>query len=83
MVRWFLLAPAALAVASPFPTPAEQTAEQISNFERIRAKAKGASLAATPQVLAYFDSQPFRGMLRDCCPKIAQLPAEETTVEPN
>lgn len=30
------------------------------------------------QVLAYFDSQPFRGMLKDCCPKIADLPAEDS-----
>lgn len=78
MARWLL--PALLGSAlglEPFPTPPEQTAEQISNFQGIRARAKDASLAATPQVLAYFNSQPFRGMLKDCCPKIADLPAEE------
>lgn len=29
------------------------------------------------QVLAYFDSEPFRAMLKDCCPSIANVHSED------
>jgi len=60
-----------------YPTPPEQTADQLEIMERARARAKVASAAATPSVLAFFDSTPFRQMLKDCCSAVADLPADE------
>jgi len=80
MPRWLLLAATIASIhgaVEPFPTPPEQTDEQISNFARTKARAKEASEAATPMVLAYFDSEPFRAMLKDCCPSIADVTSEE------
>ena len=68
-----LLLPLVLA----YPTPAEQTPDQLEIMERAKARAKAASAAATPSVLAFFDSTPFRQMLKDCCPEVADLPADE------
>ncbi|CAK9070831.1 unnamed protein product [Durusdinium trenchii] len=73
MARLWVLLPLALA----FPTPPEQTQEQVEIFEKAKARAKAASEAATPQVLAFFDGTLFREMLKDCCPAVAHLPASE------
>lgn len=72
MVCWLLL-PLVLA----YPTPPEQTSDQLEIMERARARAKVASAAATPSVLAFFDSAPFRQMLKACCSAVADLPADE------
>ena len=74
MVRLCLLP---LALAVPFPTPPEQTQDQIELFERISSKAKEASEAATPTVLDFFNSDGFRSVLRKCCPIVAELPSVE------
>lgn len=73
MVRLCLLP---LALAVPFPTPPEQTQDQIELFERISSRAKEASEAATPTVLDFFNSDGFRSVLRKCCP-VAELSSVE------
>jgi len=60
-----------------FPLPPIRTPVQIAVIEQKKAKAKVASEAATPHVLAFFASADFRRAIQRCCPEAAALLPEE------
>lgn len=69
-----LLAAPWLAGAAPkFPLPPLRTPVQLATSARRGAEAKVASEAATPHVLAFFASEGFAEVFRDCCPEAAKL----------
>eukprot|EP00928_Gymnodinium_smaydae_P040331 TRINITY_DN27361_c0_g1_i3.p1 TRINITY_DN27361_c0_g1~~TRINITY_DN27361_c0_g1_i3.p1 ORF type:complete len:499 (-),score=80.16 TRINITY_DN27361_c0_g1_i3:207-1703(-) len=57
--------------------PLEQTENQKTIWKTMAAKAKAASEAATPEVLAFFASKGFRDGIKDCCPELLSLSAEQ------
>ena len=59
------------------PTPQPLSPYQQQYMEGVRARAKAASQAATPAVLAALDDAELRAALRTCCPGIATLSAAE------
>lgn len=59
--------------APQYPIPEVQTPAQRAVVARWRAEAQVASDAATPDVLAFFDSPMFREAIRECCPKAAAM----------
>jgi hypothetical protein len=63
--------------ASDYPMPAVQTSAQLQAFATKNAEAKAASEAATPGVLAFFDSSDFRTAMQSCCPKIASMSSHD------
>lgn len=59
-----------------YPVPPIQTDTQKKIFAQTAAAAKQASEAATPQVLAFFDSQEFREAMKACCPSVASMTSQ-------
>jgi hypothetical protein len=52
-----------------------QTPTQLKLMERFAGRAKSLSAAATPELLDYLASDPFRTALEACCPVAAAMPA--------
>jgi len=57
--------------------PAVQTDAQMEAFAKKLVESQEQSEAATPQVLAFFDSSEFRVAMNDCCPKVAEMSSQE------